>query len=160
AAEANWRVARNQASYATLKATTSGVITAVDAEAGQVVQAGQAVVHLAERGERELVVSVPESRGAGLQRARTMRLELWADAARREAGRLRELAPDTDAVTRTYAARISVLEPDAALQLGMTAKLVVELATGASLRQLPLTAINDVDGTPRVWVVANGTVSA
>jgi RND family efflux transporter MFP subunit len=153
AAEANYRVAANQASYTTLKANVDGVVTAIDADVGRVVQAGQVVIHVAEHGERELLISVPESRVDELRNARALSIELWADASRRYTGRLRELAPDTDSVTRTYAARISVLDADAGVGLGMTAKLLVDLLTSADAHRLPLTAIFDPDGAPRVWVV-------
>src|SRR5207247_296343 len=111
------------------------------------------VIHVAEDGERELVVSVPESRVDELRTAHALQVTLWADPTHAYVGRLRELAPDTDAVTRTYAARITVLEPDAQLRLGMTAKLGVALDGGAALRWLPLTALIDTDGKPRVWIV-------
>jgi len=153
AAEANYRVAANQAGYATLKANVDGVVTAIDADVGRVVQAGQVVIHIAEHGERELLVSVPESRVDELRNARTLAVVLWADPTRRYAGRLRELAPDTDSVTRTYAARISVVDADAAVGLGMTARLQVDLSAPSNARKLPLTAIFDPDGSPRVWVV-------
>ena len=153
AAEANYRVAANQAGYATLKANVDGVVTAIDADVGRVVQAGQVVIHIAEHGERELLVSVPESRVDELRSARTLAVVLWADPTRRYAGRLRELAPDTDSVTRTYAARISVVDADAAVGLGMTARLQVDLSAPSNARKLPLTAIFDPDGSPRVWVV-------
>jgi RND family efflux transporter MFP subunit len=153
AAEANYRIAANQAGYTTLKADVDGVVTAIDADIGRVVQAGQVVIRIAEHGERELLVSVPESRVDELRSARALSIALWADPARRYAGRLRELAPDTDSVTRTYAARISVVDADAAVGLGMTAKLQVDLAAPGDVRKLPLSAIFDPDGTPRVWVV-------
>lgn len=153
AAQASYRVAANQASYTTLKATAAGVVTAIDVEVGKVVQAGQVVIHIAEHGERELVVSIPESRVDELRNARSLDVALWASADKHFVGRLRELAPDTDSITRTYAARISVLEPDTTVRLGMTARLTVDLSLPNGLRKLPLTAIYDADGTPRVWVV-------
>jgi len=153
AAEANYHVAANQAGYTTLKANVDGVVTALDADTGRVVQAGQVVIRIAEHGERELLVSVPESRVDELRTARALSVEMWADSTRHYAGRLRELAPDTDTVTRTYAARISVIDADAAVGLGMTARLSVDLASSGEARKLPLTAIFDPDGAPRVWVV-------
>ena len=51
-ARANLAVAQNQASYATLVASDDGVITAVNADAGQVVTAGQAVFRLARAEQR------------------------------------------------------------------------------------------------------------
>jgi len=83
--------------------------------------------------------------------------KLWADPSKHYAGRLRELAPDTDSITRTYDARISVLEPNSSVRLGMTARLTVDLATPDGFRTLPLTAIYDPDGTPRVWIVDSKT---
>lgn len=152
-AEANWRIAQNQQGYTTLRATADGVVTTIEVEAGQVVQAGQVTVRIAEDGERELVTSVPESRVAELRAAESLEIELWADSTRRYRGRLRELAPDTDDVTRTYAAKVSLVDADDAVQLGMTARLAVTLPRTPGLYRLPLAAIDDTDGTPRVWTV-------
>jgi RND family efflux transporter MFP subunit len=153
AAEANSGVVANQAGYTTLRATKAGVITSIEAEAGQVVSPGQVVVRIAERGERELIVSVAESRVEELRNAKQLAVELWADPRHRYEGRLRELAPDADAVTRTYTAKITVVGADDAVRLGMTAKLHVALPSVGTLRRLPLTAIYDPDGTPNVWVI-------
>ena len=153
AAEANNGVVANQASYTTLRSTVGGVVTSIEAESGQVVSSGQVVARGAEDGERELIVSVPESRVDELRAARTLSIELWADPRHRYVGRLRELAPDADAATRTYSAKITVVGADAAVRLGMTAKLHVALPTSGALRRVPLTAIYDPDGKPHVWVV-------
>jgi len=157
AAQANYGVTANQASYTTLRATTSGVVTSVAAEAGNVVAAGQVVVRIAERGEREIVISIPEARVDELRKARSLSIELWAVPGRFYNGRLRELAPDTDAVTRTYSARISIPDADDKVGLGMTGKLRLALDGDARLRRLPLTALYDVDGEPKVWVVDAST---
>lgn len=153
AAQANFGVTANQASYTTLRATTSGVVTSVSAEAGSVVAAGQVVVKIAERGEREIVISIPEARVDELRNADGLAIELWASPGRRYSGRLRELAPDTDPITRTYLARISILDADRNVGLGMTGKVRLTLKDDAHLRRLPLTALYDTDGKPKVWVV-------
>lgn len=153
AAQANYGVSANQTSYTTLRATTSGVVTSITAEAGNVVAAGQVVVKIAERGEREIVISIPEARVDELRNARSLSVELWAAPGRLYVARLRELAPDTDAVTRTYSARISIPGADDKVGLGMTGKLLVSLRGDDRLRRLPLTALYDVDGKPKVWVV-------
>jgi len=153
AAEAEYRLAANQRGYTTLNSTVAGVVTSILVEAGQVVSAGQPVLKIAEHGEREIVVSVPEARVDELRQASALSVELWADPSRHYTGRLRELAPDTDAVTRTYQARITLVDADAAVRLGLTGKVLVALPSAAGLRRLPLTAIHDADGTPRVWIV-------
>lgn len=153
AAQASYGVVANQAGYTVLRSSVAGVVTAIDAEAGQVVEAGQIVIRVAERGEREISVSVPESRVDELRDARSLRIEMWADPHRHYVGRLREMAPDTDSVTRTYSAKVTVVDADASVRLGMTGKVLVAMPATRDLRRVPLTAIYDPDGKPRVWIV-------
>jgi RND family efflux transporter MFP subunit len=149
----------NQRGYTELVADRDGVVTALGAEAGQVVSAGQQIVTLAGAGEREVVVSIPESRVEELRRATNLQVSLWAHPDKRYAGSLRELAPDTDRVTRTYSARIAVKNADADLRLGMTASVHARDVAGTSAIRLPLTAILDRQGQPSVWVVDAATSS-
>ena len=157
AALAQQQLALNQQSYTRLVADRSGVITAIHAEVGQVVSGGQPVLVLAGDGEREVVVSIPESRVAEIRSAKAMSVSLWARSGKSYRGKLRELAPDTDSVTRTYMARITVLDPDAELRLGMTASVFTPDVDAASAIRLPLTAIHNKDGQPLVWVVDRAT---
>jgi RND family efflux transporter MFP subunit len=143
----------NQRGYTLLRADRDGVVSALHAEAGQVVSPGQAVVTLAADGERDVVVSIAESRVDELKAAKTLQVSLWSLPGKSYAGTLRELAPDTDSVTRTYSARIAVQRPDAALRLGMTASVFAADVDGARAIRLPLTAIHNVNGQPMVWVV-------
>lgn len=64
----------NQLGYSTLYANSAGVISAVNAEAGQVVSAGQAVLTLVQDGDREIEISVPENRIEELRRAQLLRV--------------------------------------------------------------------------------------
>ena len=112
---------------------------------------------LAADGEREVVVSIAESRVDEIKRARALQVSVWAQPGKRYAGTLRELAPDTDSVTRTYSARISLTHPDAALRLGMTASVLAADLEGASAIRLPLTAILNKDGQSLVWVIDSKT---
>lgn len=143
----------NQQGYTTLLADRDGVVTALHTETGQVVSPGQAVVTVAADGQREVVVSVPESRLDELRRARTLQVTLWAKPGRTYDGTLRELAPDADSVTRTYAARIAVKDAGDTLVLGMTASVATPEAEGRSAMRLPMTAVVDTAGKPQVWVV-------
>ncbi|MDK2126297.1 efflux RND transporter periplasmic adaptor subunit [Parachitinimonas caeni] len=152
-AVAQGRVVSNQAGYTTLLADRAGIVTAIDAEVGQVVAAGQTVVKLAEDGEREVAVSVPESRVEELRRASKLTVSLWIDPSKRYEGKLREIAPDTDPVTRTYAAKVTIQNADEAIRLGMTASVQLDSATAKGAVRLPLTAIYDREGKPLVWVV-------
>jgi RND family efflux transporter MFP subunit len=143
----------NQRGYTELVADRDGVVTAIAAEVGQVVSAGQPVVTVAADGEREVLVSIPESRVEELRQAKALQVSLWAKRGKTYSGSLRELAPDTDSVTRTYSARIAVTDPDAALMLGMTASVVAPDVDGSTAIRLPLTAIYNQAGQPQVWIV-------
>lgn len=148
----------NQQSYTTLTADRDGVVTAVHAEAGQVVGAGQPVVTIAANGEREVAISIPESRVDELRRARALKVSIWAHPGKHWDGVLRELAPGADSVTRTYAARIAIAKPDTGLmRLGMTATVSAPDVDGHQAIRLPLTAIVDRESGRQVWVVNTKT---
>lgn len=61
AAEAQLKQVRNALEFTTLRADKPGVVTAIDAEAGQVVAVGQSIVLVAQLGEKEVIVNVPEN---------------------------------------------------------------------------------------------------
>jgi membrane fusion protein, multidrug efflux system len=148
------RMMENQLAYTTLAADVRGVVTQVKAEAGQVVQSGQAIVHIARTDEVEAVVAVPEHRLAELKSASRLAVTLWAEGGETDHPvRLRELAPGADPTTRTYVARFSLLEPPAGIRLGMSATLTVERAAAERLAALPLTALFQQGAEPAVWVV-------
>lgn len=162
-ARAQQDVARNQSGYATLATDAAGVVTAVLAEVGQVVAAGQPVVRVAREEEREVAIAVPENRIDELRAAKAPLVVLWARRDHAYRARVREIAPAVDAATRTFAVRMSVLDPDAAIQWGMTASVVLESAVPIPDAALvPSPAIHhDADGKPAVWIYdpATKTVS-
>ena len=59
AAEAQLKTAHDLVSFTELKADAPGVVTAVGAEPGEVVQAGQMIVRLARQDGRDAVFDVP-----------------------------------------------------------------------------------------------------
>ena len=161
-AQAQLEVAQNQAGYATLVADADGVVTAVSAEVGQVVSAGQPVVHLARAEEREVAIAVPENRLDELKGAKQLGVVLWANPERIYPAKVREIAPAVDAATRTFAVRVSILAPDAAVQWGMTANVVLQGEAGSAIALVPSSAIYHAqDGRPAVWIYdpAKRTVS-
>jgi RND family efflux transporter MFP subunit len=151
-AKAQLAVTANQASYATLAADQDGVITAVNAETGQVVTPGQVVFRLAREDEREVAIAVPENRIDELRKAREMGVVLWANPGRIYPARVREIAPAVDPATRTFAVRVAVIAPDPALQWGMTANVLLRGEAAGDAALLPLTALYQRDGKPAVWI--------
>ena len=150
-------VARNQAGYAALVADRDGVVTAVEAEAGQVVAAGQTVLRVAEGGEREIVVAVPEADIEKVHAAEGFEVTLNSVAGRSWAGRLRELSPSADAATRTFTARIAVPQADEAVRLGMSARVAAKVGLRDTALRLPLSAFFTRNDQPNVWVVDPAT---
>ena len=149
--------AENNLAYTVLRADSAGVVTAVQAEVGQVMAQGQGVIRLARTNELEIVVGVPEHRLKVVRAAQGASFELWSDPGRRHAAKLRELSPSADPVTRTYAARFSVLEPPEFIGLGMTATLGFERPDATPVAEVPLSAIFQRGTQPAVWVVDRDT---
>ena len=159
AARAQHRQAANQAAYALLVADTSGVITAIEAEAGQVVAAGQTVARLARPGEKEVAFAVPESQRELLEKPAEIEVSLNARAGKSWKARLRELSPVADPATRTYTARATILGAGDDVELGMSARAVLALEPGAKRIEVPLSALYSRGDTPQVFVVgADSTV--
>lgn len=116
AANAQAQLAKNQTAYTSLVADAAGVVVAVLAEPGQVVAAGQGVFRVARVGEREVAINIPESRVTALKVGAGATVQLWADqgneGGKTYRGVLRELAAGADPATRTFAARVSILDAD------------------------------------------------
>jgi len=160
AARAQERQAANQVAYTTIFADTAGIITAIEAEAGQVVAAGQTVARLAQPGEKEVVFSVPESQIEFVQSSKSFSVVLNARPGKTWQGRLRELSPTADPATRTYAARVTILGAGEDVDLGMSARAAVEAAPSQMKRiEVPIAALNARGEGARVYLVAqDGTV--
>ncbi len=144
-------LASNQRAYAQLRVDVDGVITATLAEPGQVVALGQPVARLAHHGEMEALVALPET-WLGEARKADATVVLWSDPGHSFAARLRELSPQADATTRTYAARFTIEHPDDAVALGMTATVKLSHAS-AQVARLPLSAILNRGTGPAVYLV-------
>lgn len=154
-ARAQSRISGNQAAYGTLSSESPAVVTAVLADAGQVVSPGQPVLRIARPEEKEVLIAVPESRLGELRAAKALTVTLWAAPQIAVRGQLRELAPAADPTTRTYAARIRLIDPPADVRLGMTARVALDGSTSSGLL-VPLSAVVDLGQGPSAWVVSKG----
>jgi len=164
ASAAQAALAKNQATYTNLVADHPGVIGLVLAEPGQVVTVGQPVFRMAPDGERDIAIALPESEVTGFKLGQVAQVSLWATpgaSTRPLEGRLREVSPVADPVTRTYAARVALKDADPRLPLGMSATVRFPSgAPGAKKLLVPLAAIFQKGDQPAVWQVgADNTVS-
>lgn len=153
---------RNQAAYTSLLADVSGVVTAVEAEAGQVVAAGTPVVRIAQDGARDVVFAVPEDRVAVIKPGTSVDVRSWTAGANRK-GVVREVAASADPVTRTYQVKVSldVKDANAALPLGATVYVIPEVFSRAGIPviKLPTSALKQDGNTTAVWVLDKASMT-
>jgi RND family efflux transporter MFP subunit len=152
AVKANLDLTRDQLNYTTLKADFDGVITAVGAEAGQNVNAGQMVVKLARPNDRDGVFNIAETAFADVSDARP-EVTVWPLSNQNliVEGVVREVSPVADPATRTYTVKVTLNNPPSQLRFGMSigGRLKGKSALAVTL---PLSALFEKDGSPAVWV--------
>ncbi|HWH84255.1 MAG TPA: efflux RND transporter periplasmic adaptor subunit [Burkholderiaceae bacterium] len=152
-------LARNRLKYTVLRASRGGVVTAVRFEVGQVVAEGLPVATIANPGEPEIVVDVPEDQVATFKTARFKASLASAPDDSFEVA-LRELSPQAAAQTRTYRARLK-LTSARALPLGATATLQADrVVSGRLMAGVPAAAITQSNGQPALWVVKHTATEA
>ena len=157
----------NQASYALLTADVPGVVTAIEAEPGQVVSAGTPVVRIAADGARDVVFSVPEDRVASFKPGLAVKVRGWAQETELSA-KVREVAASADPVTRTYQVKVSLQAGAAAPPLGATVYVLPQGsgsasgglgAEGVQVIKLPTTALRQEGGSSAVWVLDRSSMT-
>jgi len=155
AAEAEAKVAENQATYSVLVADADGTVMQTLGEPGQVVSAGQTVVRLAQAGPREAVVALPETIRPAI--GSLAEASLYGSDGRRYAAHLRQLSDSADAQTRTYEARYVLDGEAAAAPLGATVTIRLASQESQPEVQVPLGAVLDDGKTTGVWVLDSAT---
>jgi RND family efflux transporter MFP subunit len=158
-AQAQGSAQGNQAAYTTLVADVSGVVTAVEAEAGQVVAAGTPVVRIAQDGPRDVVFSVPEDKVAQIKIGSAVAVRAWG-AQTAINGAVREVAASADPVTRTFGVKVSLPTQDA-LALGTTVSVVPQALdrSGVQVIKLPTSALRQDGQSSAVWVLDTATMT-
>lgn len=160
-ARAQNSVQGNQAAYASLVADAKGVITGVDAEPGMVVAAGSPVVRLAHDGPRDVVFSVPEDQVGLVKRLASVpgrfKVRLWGADTAPLAATIREISAAADPVTRTFLVKADI--GSAAVRLGQTATVLVEMPQTAGIVKLPLSALKEEQGKSIVWLVDRASMT-
>lgn len=153
----------NQAGYSQLLADAAGVVTALEAEAGQVVAAGTPVVRIAKDGPRDVVFSVPEDAVGRVTPGSAVQVKAWGQTASM-AGRVSEVAASADPVTRTFAVKVA-LDARADLPLGATVTVLPEAlqastkAQGQEVIKLPTSALRQDGQATSVWVLDEASMT-
>ena len=158
AARAKQVQASENLGYTDLKADADGVISAIGAEPGQVVSAGQMVVRLAQPGEREAVFNVAEATFKNPPKDPAVEVALVSNPDIKTTGKVRYVSPQADPTTRTFTVRVSL--PDAPPQMRLGANVVGSVTVDEGrVVTIPSSALFQKDGQPAVWLVTkDGTV--
>ncbi|HKM55528.1 MAG TPA: efflux RND transporter periplasmic adaptor subunit [Isosphaeraceae bacterium] len=151
-AEAQLQIARDRVSWTTLTADASGTVTARGAEPGEVVQAGQMIVRLAREGGRDAVFDVPAQLLRSAPNDAQITVRLTDDPSVTAIGRVREVAPQADPVTRTFEVKVGLSDPPEAMRLGATATGSVTLESEPVI-SIPASALTEFNRQPAVWIV-------
>jgi RND family efflux transporter MFP subunit len=151
-AEAQLQIARDRVSWTTLTADAAGTVTARGAEPGEVVQTGQMVVRLARQGGRDAVFDVPAQLLRSAPGDAQITVRLADDPGVTTTGRVREVAPQADPVTRTFEVKVGLSDPPEAMRLGTTVTGSVKLASEPVI-QIPASALTELNRQPAVWIV-------
>ncbi len=152
-------LARNTVQYNALVADHDGLITSENVDTGQVVAAGQAVYGLAWTGDTDVVLDAAAGDLSQISIGRAASITIAALPGRRFEARVREVAPAADPQSRTYRVKLTLLQPETAVRLGMTGDALLSpavVAGGAAeapLFKVPATALFHHGSTPAVWVI-------
>jgi RND family efflux transporter MFP subunit len=79
-------------------------------------------------------------------------VSLTDDPAITAAGRVREVSPQADPVTRTFEVKVGLADPPPAMRLGSTVVGRMQLDT-APVIEVPASALTEFDRRPAVWIV-------
>ena len=151
-AQADLTKANEQFGYAQLKTEFAGVVTAVSADVGQVVSPGQSVLTVARPDVREAVVDLGQDFPLPLEIGLPFTVALQLLPSVQVEGKIREIAPQADSVTRLRRVRIALTNPPESFRLGST--VTVRPGNGQTpILRVPASSVLTQDGATFVWVV-------
>lgn len=158
AAEAQLSSAHDLVGFTELKADAPGVITATGPVAGEVVQVGQMIARIARQGGRDAIFDVPAQLIRSASTDPEITVSLADDPSITAQGRIREVAAQASAVTRTFEVKVGLTDPPAAMRLG--ASVIGRVSTTAGpMIDIPSSALTRMNEQPAVWVVDPATAT-
>ncbi|QZY78088.1 efflux RND transporter periplasmic adaptor subunit [Klebsiella sp. CTHL.F3a] len=151
--EAALRNARESLGWTRLTSPGEGIITAVSASPGQVVNAGETVVTLAAGQARDVVFDIPDPAKIEAQKAEEFQVALLSDAGVNAFAILRDISPQADPQTRTWRVRATLKKPPAAMALGSSVTVRLP-ASGSAGYAVPASALSRCGEKPAVFVIS------
>ena len=151
AAQAQLANAREQLSYSQLHAEAPGIITARQAEVGQVVQATMPIFTLARDGARDAVFNVYESLFIEPPKDPTVQVTLLSNPAIKVNGQIREITPTVSAQSGTLQIKVQLDALPKGMDLGSIVSVNLTPPASPSI-ELPWSALTKDVSEPAVWI--------
>ncbi|PCI68128.1 MAG: efflux transporter periplasmic adaptor subunit [Piscirickettsiaceae bacterium] len=146
----------NQRGYTQLLAPAEGIVTALNAEVGNVVKAGDPIATFAWKKDWEFVTAVAETDVNQLNIGQSVMIKMWAYSDKKYPASVREISPISSKNSPSYKVKLSLISQPDGLKLGMTGHaLFSKKETHMGL--LPTSAIVELDGQTMVMVVDSNT---
>jgi len=139
----------------TLHALASGVVTALDVQEGQRVNAGQPLMTVNGLATVWIEAALPQAVAGTVRDGTPVTVTVDALPGRAFHGSVETLLPDIDPMTRTQRARIVLANEDGALSPGMFASVRIAAASGKAVPVVPSDALITSGPDARV-IVAEG----
>ena len=155
AAQAQLANAREQLGYTALVSEADGVITARQAEVGQVVQATMPIFSLARDGDRDAVFNVYESLLVAPPTDNLVMVSLLDNPKVQAEGHVREITPTVSAESGTVQVKVALSKVPAGMELGSPVTATAS-GQGKPSIELPWSALTKALHDPAVWVVGEG----
>ncbi|GGK23731.1 RND family efflux transporter, MFP subunit [Pseudomonas koreensis] len=143
---------KDQLSYTELRSDHKAVVTAWNAEAGQVVTAGQQVVTLAQPDIKEAVIDLPDTLVDEIPSDVVFLVAGQLDPSINTTATIREIEPQAQSATRTRRARLTLANTPDGFRLGTAISVTLSSAIKPRI-ELPATALQEADGKTRIWVI-------
>ena len=143
---------QDQLAYTELRADHKAVVTAWNAEAGQVVTAGQQVVTLAQPDIKEAVIDLPDTLVDEIPSDVVFLVAGQLDPSINTTATIREIEPQAQSATRTRRARLTLANTPDGFRLGTAISVTLSSAIKPRI-ELPATALQETDGKTRIWVI-------
>lgn len=160
-AKAALDIAHTSLAYTELRADSDGVITARNAEAGEVIAAAKPIFVVAVDGPRDAVFDVSEQLFLSITTLPAVTVALVKDPTVAVPGKVREISPTVETRTGTVRVKVDIgNNPPAAMSLSAP---VIGRISGKEKQAvlLPASAISESNGSAAVWVLdAKGTQAA
>ncbi|WP_133038377.1 efflux RND transporter periplasmic adaptor subunit [Shewanella fodinae] len=144
--------AKDNLQFTELRAPLDGVISETNANAGQVVNAGQQIFRLAYNGRLDAVFEVPEQVLQTKLEDPKITVSLLSDPSVHAAAKFRDVTPQADPYTRTYRVRVTLVNPPSQMKLGAIVRGQLFLAPVKQV-VIPKQALTRQEQQPAVYIV-------